>query len=240
MNSQPESVETIRLDPPGCISDGWNLIKDQYGLFLGITFVGTLLAGLVPFGIIAGPMYCGIFLALFMKMRQQPIEFATLFKGFDYFLESLIVTLLIIVASVAFAVPMVIAFLDVIFVGVGIGESMQSGGVAALIIIPLIALLVLAIIAFGVFIYGLMFFAYPLLVDRNLKAMPALKLSARAVWANKWGILGLMFLNCLVSMIGALLCYIGLFLYLPIMFASLAVAYRRMFPEVVPPPAPQF
>jgi uncharacterized membrane protein len=240
MNAQPEYVQTIRLDPPGCISEGWNLVKDQYGLFLGITFVGMLLAGLVPFGIIAGPMYCGIFLALFMKMRQQPIEFATLFKGFDYFLESLIVTLLIIVASVAFAVPMVIAFLVVIAVGVGIGESMQSGGVAALIIIPLIALLVLAIIAFSVFIYGLMFFAYPLLVDRNLKAMPALKLSARVVWANKWGILGLMFLNWLVSVIGALLCYIGLFLYLPIMFASLAVAYRRMFPEVVPPAAPQF
>jgi hypothetical protein len=239
MNGQLDYVETVRLDPPGCISEGWNLVKDQYGLFLGITFVGMLLAGLVPFGIIMGPMYCGIFLALFMKMRGEPIEFGTLFKGFDYFVESLVVTLLIIVASVVFMVPVVIAFFVLIALGVGMGESMQSGGAAALITIPLIALLVLAITAFSVFIYGWMFFTYPLLVDRNMQAFPALKLSAKAIWANKWGVLGLMLLNWLLSMLGALLCYIGLFLYLPIMFGAFAVAYRRIFPELGPPPAPE-
>lgn len=239
MNGYPEYVETVRLDPPGCISEGWHLVKDRYGLFLGITLVGMLLASMVPFGIIAGPMYCGIFLALFMKMRGWPIEFGTLFKGFDYFVESLLVTLLIVAVSLVFIVPLVVVMFVTIAIGAGIGESADSGAVAALIVLPVGAILVLALIAFSVFLYAWMFFAYPLLVDRNLQAWPALKLSARAVWANKWGVLGLMILNWLLSMVGALLCYIGLFLYLPIMFGSFAVAYRRIFPELAPPPGPE-
>jgi len=238
MNGQEEYVETVRLDPAGCISEGWNLVKDQYGLFLGITVVGMLLASFVPFGILAGPMYCGIFLALFMKMRGLPVEFGTLFKGFDYFVESLVVTLLIIAVSIAFAVPMFIVFIVVTAVGASIVDATHSGAIGAMIIAPLWLLFFAAMVAFGVFVSGLMFFTYPVLVDRNVQAWPALKLSARAVLANKWGVLGLLVLNWLLSMVGMLLCYVGVFFYMPVMFGSIAVAYRRMFPELAPPAAP--
>ena len=117
-------------------------------------------------------------------------------------------------------------------------ESTDSGAVAALICLPVGANPVLALIAFRCFLYAWMFFAYPLLVDRNLQAMAGAQTLAKRV-ANKWGVLGLMILNWLLSMVGALLCYIGLFLYLPIMFGSFAVAYRRIFPELAPPPGPE-
>ncbi len=238
MSGYSESVQAVRLDPVGCISEGWNLIKDQYGLFLGITFVGVLLAGMVPFGIIAGPMYCGIFLALFMKMRREPIEFATLFKGFDYFLESLIVTLLIFVLLAAVMIPFFIAFFGLIAIVAGIGRGANMEAMAFAILVPALGVAVSVLMLLSLFLTACMWFAYLLLVDRNLRAWPALTLSAKAVWANKWGVLGLMLLNWLLSAAGALLCYIGLVLYFPIMFASFAVAYRRMFGESAPPPAP--
>lgn len=72
MNGHEEQVATVHLAPGNCISEGWNLVKDQYGLFLGITVVAMLLGSLVPFGIIAGALYCGIFIALFMKIRGGP------------------------------------------------------------------------------------------------------------------------------------------------------------------------
>ncbi|HPA05572.1 MAG TPA: hypothetical protein PLB67_14135 [Candidatus Hydrogenedentes bacterium] len=238
MNGHEEQVATVHLAPGNCISEGWNLVKDQYGLFLGITVVAMLLGSLVPFGIIAGALYCGIFIALFMKMRGEPVEFNTLFKGFDYFLESLLVTLLVIAISVAFMAPMMVVMFVTVAIGASVGDSTDSGALAVAIILPVGLLFFLAMVAFSVFLYGWMFFAYPLLVDRNMQAWPALKLSARAVWANKWGVFGLMLLNWLLSMAGALLCYVGLFLYLPVMFGSFAVAYRRIFPELAPPDAP--
>jgi uncharacterized membrane protein len=79
--------------------------------------------------------------------------------------------------------------------------------------------------------------------DRNLSALDAMKLSFRAGKANLGGVLGLLVLNALVGMLGFFLCFVGGYLYLPIAFASQAVAYRRVFPEVAqtfpsPPPPP--
>ena len=239
MNGQPDYVETVRLDPPGCIAEGWNLAKDQYGLFLGVTVVGSLLAGIVPFGIIMGPMYCGIFLAYLMAMKGQPIEFATLFKGFDYFIESLVVTILLVIATAAVLAPLAIVMVIIIAVGAGLGESTDSGPLAALVIVPSVVMLVVVMAVFSAIVYGIWFFSYPLLVERNMDAFGAMKLSARTVWANKWGILGLMLINWLLASILALFCYIPALLYLPVMFGSFAVAYRRMFPELAPPPPPE-
>ena len=84
--------------------------------------------------------------------------------------------------------------------------------------------------------------AYPLVADRKLSGLEAVKLSLKASKANFGGILGLILLNALLGMLGVFLCIIGAYLYLPISFASQAIAYRRVFPEVpqtfAPPPPP--
>ncbi len=232
MNGHEENVAIVPLQPFHCISSGWDLIKDEYLLFLGITLVGVFLGGLVPFGIIAGALYCGIFLSLLMKMRGLPVEFGVLFKGFDYFLESLLVTLAIFVISAVCSVLMIIAMLGIFAIAGGIGKSANSGELALLCILPGGFVFFLTVFAVSILLYGWMFFSYPLLVDRNMQAWPALKLSARAVWANKWGVAGLMLLNSIFGLVGTLLCFVGLFLYTPVMFASFAVAYRKLFPEL--------
>jgi hypothetical protein len=38
-----------------CYKSGWTIIKDQYWLILGVSFVGMLIASAVPFAISWGP-----------------------------------------------------------------------------------------------------------------------------------------------------------------------------------------
>jgi len=88
-------------------------------------------------------------------------------------------------------------------------------------------------------------FASPLVADRRMSGLDAVKLSIKAGRANIGGILGLMLLNALFSIVGLLACIVGVYFYLPIAIASQAVAYRRVFPDAgqfeqyPPPPPPQ-
>src|SRR5213078_3374379 len=91
----PESVEFRRgvVAPFECIKEGWALIKDEYWLFFGISIVGFLIGSVFPI-VLMGPMMVGIFISLRQRQRNQTVEFGTLFKGFDQFVNGLIVTVL--------------------------------------------------------------------------------------------------------------------------------------------------
>src|SRR6185295_2257871 len=85
--------------------------------------------------------------------------------------------------------------------------------------------------------------AYPLIADRQVSGLDAVKLSFRAAKANFGGILVLMLLNGVFGFLGVLCCLVGFVFYMPVAFASHAVAYRRIFPDTGPhnlpsPPPP--
>src|SRR5881296_1606494 len=121
--------------PVECLSSGFEMIKGQYWLILGITVVGVLIAGLVPLGILIGPMMCGIYLVLLERIQGRTVKFGFLFKGFDYFVDSLIATLLLFGATIILLVPVFgSAILVVLLVfhphrGGGINES-PAGAIA--------------------------------------------------------------------------------------------------------------
>src|SRR5438445_3247924 len=95
--SVPPEFNRGTISPMTCLQEGWTLIKDDYWLMVGMTLVAILLGAMVPFGIILGAMMCGLYMCLFARMRREPVRFDMLFKGFDYFVQSLIVTLLHII-----------------------------------------------------------------------------------------------------------------------------------------------
>jgi len=231
--------------PVVCLKEGWNLIRDQYWLFVGIVFVGMMLAGMVPIAIILGPMMCGIYICLFRRQRGEPVEFGNLFQGFDYFGPSLIATLLHIIPIVAMLIPTYL----LILLGPLLLIPLQHNGDASVLTIIIFGA-IFAIIAVVMFVVIIVInvafaFAYPLIVDRKLSGGEAVKLSAKAGIANFWQILGLMLLTGLMGLAGALLCYVGLFLVVPINFASLSIAYTQVFglgnyQSPVPPSPPKF
>ena len=98
------------VEPVACIKTGWRLIRDHYWLFFGMCLVSLLLGSFVPFGILFGPLMCGIYLSLFQLRRGERVEFGNLFKGFDYFGESIIATLIHYVPMVMIILPFYIVF----------------------------------------------------------------------------------------------------------------------------------
>ena len=235
------------VEPIECIKAGFELIKSQYWLFVGMTAVGILIGSVVPLGILMGPMMCGIYLALFQTRRRQPIEFGALFKGFDYFGDSLIATLLHIIPVIIIIVPSYIIFFVFYF---GFLVAMSQGGgqpnpVALLGFFGLIVVFWLVVLILVIVLSVIFTFAYPLIVDRRLSGLDAVKLSIRAALANFWRLLGMLLITGLLNFAGALFCYVGAFFVLPIGFAAIAIAYEQVFGlgEVkpnLPPPPPSF
>lgn len=247
MNASPDAIEFRRraVKPIECLKAGHELVRSQYWLFVGISAVGMIIASVVPLGILMGPMMCGIYLALFRTRRGQPIEFGDLFKGFDYFGESLIAALLHLVPIFVILIPTYIIFYISMFAMMaaqGGGEPdpgllLGFFGFWAVIWIVLMVVLILISVAFT--------FAYPLIVDRRLSGFEAVKLSMKAAMGNFWGLLGLMLLSGLLAFAGILLCYVGWFLVMPITFGAVAVAYEQVFglgefQPNLPPPPPTF
>ncbi len=233
------------VQPVYCLKTGWSLLKDQYWLFVGMALVAILLGGLVPFGIVLGPMMCGIYLALFRRRRGEMVEFGILFKGFDYFGESVVATLIHYVPMVMIIIPFYIVLYGGLFLimprqGGEPDPSSLIGFFAVLLVLGLVMMVLIILISV------IFTFSYPLIVDRKMSGLDAVKLSARGALANFWPLLGLLLLNGIIGFAGVLLCYVGVFLALPVTFAAIAVAYEQVFGlgevqgPILPPPPPSF
>lgn len=235
------------VQPVECIKAAWALIKDQYWLFLGMCAVGLLVGSAVPLGILLGPMMCGIYMAFFKRMRNEPFEFGIIFKGFDFFGPSLVATLLHMIPVLAIVIPSYIVFY-VAFVLSMVAQGNDPNPAAMLGVMAMFAIFWLVMIVIIIFISVGFTFSYTLIVDRKLQAMDAVKWSFKAAIANFWGLLGMTLLTGLLAFVGVLLCYVGAFLVFPIQYGAIAVAYEKVFglsdPNQIfsnlPPPPPTF
>jgi len=110
-----------KVDIGGWLTETWELYKANFGLMLVATLVAALLGGLTC-GVLAGPMFAGLTLVILrVSRRSEPApQIGDVFKGFDFFLQSL---LLVVVLAVVY---MALSFIPVI------------GGLAGLLISPLV------------------------------------------------------------------------------------------------------
>jgi uncharacterized membrane protein len=220
--------QTGVIQPVECMKEGWELIKDQYWLILGITFVGMLIAGVIPFGIGIGAMYCGIYYVILLKMDGKPVEFGELFKGFNYFVPGLVASLILIVPaaiSFIFIYGTMMAFIFGSMDSRGrLDETVLYGMFATLFVEGIVVALILSCL------HAFTMFAYPLIVDKNLNGFDAFKLSARAVLGNLSGVIGIILVEFVMGVVGYMALGIGLYFVLPVMFAGVTVAYRKVFP----------
>jgi len=154
-------------------------------------------------GILAGPMLAGLALVtlqLLDRKGPQP-EAGRVFKGFDYFLQSL---------------------LFVVVWGIGI-----LAGSLILGVIPVIGQL--ASVAFVYAAQAFLMFGMFLVVDRQMEWLPASMESITIVKANFWPLFGLSAVAGIIGSIGAIAFGIGVVFTIPIQGCILAVAYREVF-----------
>jgi hypothetical protein len=238
-----EEFKRNAVEPIECLKAGWQLVKNQYWLFVGMSAVGWMIGYAAPFGLLMGPMMCGMFLALFQKRRGQPLEFGILFKGFEYFGNSVVATLLHAVPILVIVVPLYIGFVGLMVFLPQAGNEPDASvmlGLFGFFMVFWFVLMVLLVIVSVGFI-----FAYPLIVDRKLSGLNAVKLSIKAAMANFWRLLGLMLITGILNFVGIMLCGFGLFFVLPVTLGAIAIAYEQVFglgefQPNVPPPPPTF
>lgn len=234
------------ISPVECLKEGWALVKSQYWLFLGICVAGMLIGSAFAI-VLMGPMMCGIYFCFFQHIRGERVTFDGLFKGFDYFAQSVIATLIQSIPAVLIIIPVYL------IMGIGMLISMQSSrgsnpdevaGVAFLTALSMGIVIFFLILLLSIVLGIFFMFTFPLIVDRKLSGVEAVKLSIKAGLANFGGVFGLVLLNALLSFGGLLLCYVGAIFVLPITIAAQVVAHRRVFPDIglsntpTPPPPP--
>lgn len=241
MSEETHTFNRGVVRPVECLKAGWEAIKGDYWLLLGITVVGILVASFAPFGILVGPVMCGIYYCLLRRLRGQTVKFEMVMRGVDHFLQSLIATLLMMIPMIILMAPLMVlyfAFVISIVAADKGGEPEPNIGIGILIAMGFVVLM--STIA-SLILQALFLFVYPLIVDRKLSGVEAIKTSFRAAKANFGGVIGLVLLSTLMNMLGAMACYVGLFFVMPIHFAAIAVAYERVFsggesdPEAIDP-----
>ena len=231
VNVTPEQVGCQKVDirPIELFKRAYQLMREQYMLFVGITLVGILLGSMVPFGILMGPIMVGIYLCYLHREAGRQVEFATLFKGFDQFKEAFIAFIIM------FAISMGVMLGFIILIGMvvlGMGAAMQGQGNDAnpsAIGIVLILMLYLALLVASIAVYIPFLFAFQLIADRKLSGMDAVKLSWAGVKKNLGGILVFMIVNMFFSLIAVMMCYIPAIFFMPISFGALFLLYRDIY-----------
>jgi uncharacterized membrane protein len=230
VNPQEPPMRAGAISPIECFQQGWDLIKDRYWVFLGVTFVGGLLTGFTC-GILGAAIACGIALCYLAKARRQYLQFDTLFKGFEYFQQSFLIVVIWIAMYVVMSIPNIgytiatspifnknaAQSLDVQLVGysISIGTSVVNQ-----------------------VLQNLMLFACLLVVDRRLSAWDATRVSFQALFANLGGFLGLVGLSVVASLVGVLACCVGTFFVVPVIYGAVVAAYFQVFPDTEMPFAP--
>ena len=230
-----------------CIRRGWQIVKPNYWLFVGMVFISMLIGSAVPLGILLGPMMCGLYLTLFASRRREPIEFGMLFKGFEYFAPALIAALLHVIPIIIIIVPLYLFMYLSMFVTIAVqGDDPSPLGFLAVMgtfaVILIVIFVVITVLSVG------FVFAYPLIVDKKLQGFDAVKVSFKGALGNFWRLLAMMLLTSLLGVLGVAVCYVGVFLVFPITYGAIAAAYEQVYglgngeayAANPPPPPPTF
>lgn len=240
------------VDASYCISEGWNFIKPNYWLFFGMSVVYLLIviiAGNIPYAggiiniIVGGALTCGIYIALLAHWRRESVPFSLMFEGFSRIVPTTLVTL---IATIPWLIFGLIIGLIVSLPKMTPGAENPTEVINAIfnreVIVPLVLSYLAALLVSTVFSI-LLFFALPLIADRNARIGDALKLSFSAATNNIGGLLALLIFEGLLIIAGVFACGVGVLFVLPVVYAANIVAYKSVFPETEPqlnnePPRP--
>ena len=202
------------------ISGGIQMVKDNLGMFVGYTllmFVISSVAGMMPFGSIAvgAPLSAGFFIAANRLNQGYEIELGDFFKGFEYFGQLVVYSLLMLLAFAALAIP----------AGVFIGSMFILDFDSEVAILFSLVFGFASAIAITYFAVSFMW-APHLIVFGNKKAFESLDLSRRIIRNDFWNFIGMGILLGLMNIAGAMFFGIGLLFTIPASACALYLAFE--------------
>lgn len=230
----PQSADPVFATGPKRVSirpfelyqRGYQLLGDQYWLFVVFAFLSIIVSSFVPFGLLTGAVMVGLFQCLLQRELGNKFDLNTLFRGFDNFLDSLIAMIIMIVANLLLAGPVIVIFLIAFFANIQANKQPDPVLLFGSVFLFWIGMMFVAFISYLPFM-----FCFQLLADRKVTALESVKLSATAVKNNLGGIILLVITSGIISIFLVLMCYLPVFLFMPIWISSMFVVYRDIFPE---------
>lgn len=230
-----ENHEGTDFAPGESIAAGWRVVQSQYGVLLGMlaTAAGIgMAAGFIPYigafaGIFCAPLYSSAGMGFVEAARGRRVTYDDMWSRLRAYWPLVGVNLLVSLASVVVAGPLLAIGLIALFVPL-------SNDIAVRVLIG--APFLLAGVCVSMFISSRLLFSPFILLDmedRDRDVIRAIK-ESWAGTAHHWmGIVGLLFLSAFITALTALMCLVGAFLLgMPIASGALAVAYVALFPRV--------
>ncbi|HEV8487012.1 MAG TPA: zinc ribbon domain-containing protein [Blastocatellia bacterium] len=182
------------------LSGGWQVYKENWLLMSLATLLGSFL-GSVTLGILAGPLLMGLYRIALKTMRGERPEMGDLFNWEGRFLH-------------AFLLALICAL---VYGGVAsIGHNSSVGTLLGLVATPFLTM-ILAL-------------AMPFILERKVDVLAAINEVGRLVFSRDtlmWWIVGLVFSGLIT--LGFFGCGVGVFLTVPWIVSSAAVAYRDIY-----------
>jgi uncharacterized membrane protein len=78
------------------IGEGWEMVKDDMGVYAALALIAFVLGSMVPF-VVQGPLTAGFFIFCMHKTLKRRAVFDDLFTGFNFFIPALLASLVITV-----------------------------------------------------------------------------------------------------------------------------------------------
>lgn len=237
------------LDIGGCISRGWTLLKNNFGLlFVGVLIyflIEGAIAGLGSIPIVGplfsianlfvvGPLMGGVFYMFIKAIRSQPVEIGDVFAGFrraflQLFLGYLVPALLIGLCMIPLAVVLAIDIVRLVATTHGAPPDPKMIIQAFETQLPLILTVVLICLVPVVYLQISWSFTLPLIIDKQMDFWSAMKTSWKMVGKHWWLVFGLFVVVGLLNVAGVLLCCIGVLITIPIGLGAMMYAYETIF-----------
>jgi uncharacterized membrane protein len=237
------------LDIGGCISRGWTLLKNNFGLlFVGVLIyflIEGAIAGLGSIPIVGplfsianlfvvGPLMGGVFYMFIKAIRSQPGEIGDVFAGFrraflQLFLGYLVPALLIGLCMIPLAVVLAIDIVRLVATTHGAPPDPKMIIQAFETQLPLILTVVLICLVPVVYLQISWSFTLPLIIDKQMDFWSAMKTSWKMVGKHWWLVFGLFVVVGLLNIAGVLLCCIGVLITIPIGLGAMMYAYETIF-----------
>jgi hypothetical protein len=257
-NSTAVSQGDYDLDIFGCIANGWELVKNNFGTLFVAALLVTLIEGAIggmgsiPLAgplftianmIVAGPLMGGLFYVFLQTIRGGSAEVGDVFAGFrknfgQLFLGHLVPGLLIGLCLIPFAVVLAFTLVPLFVHGqlAQPGQTQEQVAQAIINAFSKISIWPLALTAFVCIIPVLYLqtcwvFTLPLIMDKEMDFWTAMNTSRKQVGKHWWHIFGLVIVVGLLNLVGVLLCCVGVLFTMPIGFAALMFAYETIFSE---------
>jgi hypothetical protein len=207
------------------LSDGWRVLEQNMGAFIGffcLSIIIQIIASCIPFAtLIISPCFtAGYYIVAKKIYGGENTEFGDFFKGFDFIGQLILMTIINVAIYVVALVPTYLIILFGTIASVGTASSLGSGSIIVSISVVLILMCGFIYLAVSYI------FAGHFVVFHKMEAWKAMEASRKLIGKNWVGMFGLGLALIAIQFAGALFCFIGLIVTMPLFYCTIHCAFQ--------------